>query len=385
MDESGYIAVQLRQKEEERFARFMQITTEALRRDAHSKIEYYSKQNGEKLEGVVLDMMRSHANEFDISPESIKPTLKQHFPDILLGNNFGVEVKSTKEHSWTSTGSSIVESLREEQVRRIYLMFGRLSAPDIDFRCKPYEDCLYDIAVTHSPRYLISMDLKNSSQTIFGKMKIDYDTFRESREQIEIVRNYYREKFNQNGQKKGEMPWWIGSDTGATPFKYPTLQENGFIRMWEIIDGPTQEYLKACAYILFPEILGGGTTKYQGLTLWLCSRYSIVTSSLRDKFSAGGRGNIYVNGTLRWGNLPKTICRLLVQMDTIRAVFETHSDVYHEIRYYASYFKPDADAFELWKQQINHYLKVHNICIEEMLSLSFVHATDNDFFTEMPC
>lgn len=30
MDESGYIAVNLRHKEEERFARFMQITTEAL-------------------------------------------------------------------------------------------------------------------------------------------------------------------------------------------------------------------------------------------------------------------------------------------------------------------------------------------------------------------
>ena len=159
MDESGYIAVNLRHKEEERFARFMQITTEALKRDARTNVDYYSKQNGEKLEGVVLEMMRSHANEFDICPDSIKPTLKQHFPDILLGDNFGVEVKSTKERSWTSTGSSIVESLREEQVKRIYLMFGRLSAPDIDFRCKPYEDCLYDIAVTHSPRYLINMDL----------------------------------------------------------------------------------------------------------------------------------------------------------------------------------------------------------------------------------
>ena len=310
MDESGYIAVNLRHKEEERFARFMQITTEALKRDARTNVDYYSKQNGEKLEGVVLEMMRSHANEFDICPDSIKPTLKQHFPDILLGDKFGVEVKSTKERSWTSTGSSIVESLREEQVKRIYLMFGRLSAPDIDFRCKPYEDCLYDIAVTHSPRYLINMDLKSESQTIFGKMQVDYDTFRESKEQIEIVRNYYRDKFNQNG-KRGEMPWWIGSDTSTTLFEPPTLQENGLIRMWDIIDTPTQEYLKACAYILFPEILGGGTTKYQRLALWLCSRYSIITSSLRDKFSAGGRGNIYVNEKLKWGNKPKMICNLL--------------------------------------------------------------------------
>ena len=379
MDESGYIAVNLRHKEEERFARFMQITTEALKRDARTNVDYYSKQNGEKLEGVVLEMMRSHANEFDICPDSIKPTLKQHFPDILLGDNFGVEVKSTKERSWTSTGSSIVESLREEQVKRIYLMFGRLSAPDIDFRCKPYEDCLYDIAVTHSPRYLINMDLKSESQTIFGKMQVDYDTFRESKEQIEIVRNYYRDKFNQNG-KRGEMPWWIGSDTSTTLFEPPTLQENGLIRMWDIIDTPTQEYLKACAYILFPEILGGGTTKYQRLALWLCSRYSIISTSLRDKFSAGGRGNIHVNEKLKWGNKPKMICNLLIQIDTIKKVFENQSDVYNEIQYYASYFKPDVDIFEKWKQQMNYYLKGHQISIEEMLSMSFVKVTENDFF-----
>lgn len=380
MDENSYIAVHLRHKEEERFARFMQITTEALKRDAHTKVDYYSKQNGEKLEGVVLSMMRSHANEFDINPESIKPTLKQHFPDILFGNNFGVEVKSTKENSWTSTGSSIVESLREEQVKKIYLMFGKLSVPNIDFRCKPYEDCLYDIAVTHSPRYLINMDLKNSSQTIFGKMRMDYDTFRESKEQIEIVRNYYREKFSHTG-KKGEMPWWIGTDTNTTLLEPSTLKESGLIRMWEVIDASTQDYLKACAYILFPEILGGATTKYQGLTLWLCSRYSIITSSLRDKFSAGGRGDIYVNGKLKWGNIPKIICNLLVQTETIRKVFENQSDVYQEIRYYASYFKSGTNVFDVWKQQMNYYLKAYHISIEEMLSLSFVKVVENDFFT----
>lgn len=381
MDKNSYITVNLRHKEEERFARFMQITTEALQHDARVNVDYYSKQNGEKLERVVLDMMRSHANKFDINPDNIRPTLKQHFPDILFGNNFGVEVKSTKENSWISTGSSIVESLREEQVRRIYLMFGRLSAPNIDFRCKPYEDCLYDIAVTHSPRYLINMDLTNNSQTIFGKMQINYDSFRDSKNQIEIVRNYYREKFHRNN-KKGEMPWWISSESNTTLFEPPTLQENGLIRMWDIIDASTQEYLKACSYILFPEILGTSTIKYQGLALWLCSRYSIITSSLRDKFSAGGKGNIYINGKLKWGNMPKIICNLLVQINTIRDLFEHQSDVYNEIQYYASYFKADSDSFEEWKRQINYYLKAYQINIEDILSLTFVKVTENDFFAE---
>ena len=59
-------------------------------------------------------------------------------------------------------------------------------------------------------------------------------------------------------------------------------------------------------------------------------------------------------------------------MDTIRKVFENHSDVYNEIRYYASYFKPDVDIFEEWKQQMNHYLKAYQINIEDLLSMSFV-------------
>ena len=75
------------------------------------------------------------------------------------------------------------------------------------------------------------------------------------------------------------------------------------------------------------------------------------------------------------------ICNLLIQIDTIKKVFENHSDVYNEIQYYASYFKPDVDIFEKWKQQMNYYLKRHQISIEEMLSMSFVKVTENDFFT----
>lgn len=381
MEESNYIAIDIKKREEEYFARFMHVTTEALKKDARNNAEYYGKQNGEKLEKVVLDKMRTFASTFDISPDDIRPTQKQHFPDILFGNKFGVEVKSTKENSWISTGSSIVESLREEQVKKVYLLFGRLSFPNIDFRCKPYEECLYDIAVTHSPRYLINMDLTNRNQTIFGKMQIKYDTFRESPNQIELVRDYYREKFRTSG-KKGEMPWWIGPDSNISLDTFPALQASGNIRMWDILDRATQEGLKACAYILFPEILGNETTKFQNLALWLCSRHSIISSSLRDKFSAGGRGNIYVNGRVKWTNMPKVICNLLIQLDTIRHVFETHSYPYEDIRYYSNYFRSDMDLFCSWKQSMNYYIKGYNIKIEDILQLKLLRCSDNKFHTE---
>jgi hypothetical protein len=49
-----------------------------------------------------------------------------------------------------------LETTRVEDVDRIYMMFGKLNKP-VEVRFRPYECCLYEVAVTHSPRYLIDM------------------------------------------------------------------------------------------------------------------------------------------------------------------------------------------------------------------------------------
>lgn len=384
MENNNLISVGLRYPELDRFARFMNATTEFLRKEASSNVQLYSKQNGEKLEHIVLDRMRTIAPDFNINAEEIRHTPKQHFPDILMGTNYGVEVKSTKEHSWQSVGSSIVESLREDQVKKVFLLFGRLSAPDIDFRCKPYEDCLYDISVTHCPRYLISMDLENTSQTIFSKMNVAYDSFRESANQIDVVRDYYRKKYK-TGERKGEMPWWIGDQQGGVyNFEPSNLRDTSSIRLMKNLDQQTNDYLKICAYVLFPEIIGKDPTKYQNYSLWLCSRYSIICSSLRDQFSAGGQGNIYVNNKLRWSNVPKIICNLLVHINKIKFIFENHTDVYNEISYYSDYYKEGRTSLmSLWVQAVNYHLgKATNgkIKAEALLSLRFDQSCGNDFY-----
>lgn len=387
METNNLISVELQHPEIERFSRFMQVTTDNLRKDAMGHIEQYSKQNGEKLEQVVLDKMRTLAPDFNINPEEICHTPKQHFPDILMGNTFGVEVKSTKEKSWQSVGSSIVESLRDDQVKKVFLLFGRLSAPDIDFRCKPYEDCLYDIAVTHSPRYLINMDINDREQTIFGKMNVDYDSFRGSGNQIDIVRDYYRKKYQDN-ERKGQMPWWIGEkQSSSVQYEPSSLTDGSSIRLLNTLDSPAVDYLKVCAYILFPEVVGKGTTKYQNYSLWLCSRYSIICSSLRDQFSAGGQGNIYINNKLQWSNVPKAICNFLVHIDKIRSIMRNHTDVYNDISYYAEYYDNNnpVSIFDQWKTAIDHHIsKVvgsKNISINTLLHLSFDHSIGNDYFT----
>lgn len=86
-----------------------------------------------------------------------------------------------------------MESTRDKNVENIYMLFGKLGGKTAEFKCRPYEDCLSDIAVTHSPRYLINMEL-TKEQTIFSKMGVAYDQLRNASDSIEIVRKYYREK-----------------------------------------------------------------------------------------------------------------------------------------------------------------------------------------------
>ena len=354
-----------------------------LRADAKNRTDFFRTQNGDKLETVVLDWMRSLAADFDISPEDIRHTPKQHFPDILLGNHFGVEVKSTKENTWQSTGSSIVESLREEQVKKVFLMFGKLSDTTIDFRCKPYEECLYDISVTHSPRYLINMDLPNEEHTIFSKMHVEYETFRNCDNQISIVRKYYREKFR-TGERRGSMPWWIGDETTSSDFRYPALNDTGEIRMLNSLDSATQSYLILCAFVLFPEVLGRGLAKFNKFSMWLCSRHSIICSNIRDWFTAGGKGRVHVNGELMWEGVPQAICRFLMRIEDVKSVFEESSGVFDEIDYYSDYFTTREQNFINWKKYVDLYLNGQDVSpsmrIEELLKLKFESQTRNDFY-----
>ena len=173
MGTESFITIADSKNHYEDFVHFMDATTEALRLDGKNRKEYFLSRNGKMLEDDVLQCMRAKASDFHFDPANILPTKPQHFPDIISNNYFGVEVKSTEKNTWTSTGSSIVESLRDDDIKKVFLLFGILSKKNIDFRCKPYEKCLSDIHVTHSPRYNINMDLSDDDETIFDKIRPD--------------------------------------------------------------------------------------------------------------------------------------------------------------------------------------------------------------------
>ena len=199
--------------------------------------------DAKQLEKETLAAIREQCTNTSFNPSDIELVSGQRFPDIVAGQHFGVEVKSTKENKWVSTGSSIVESTRVDDVGSIYMLFGKLGGIPAEFRCKPYQNCLYDIAVTHSPRYLIDMNV-SPENTIFSKMGVDYDEFRLSENQIDTVRNYYKNKMKEREQK-AEM------------------------------------------LLLFPEEICG--SQYDNAALWLCVRHSVINTHFRDLFSAGGQ------------------------------------------------------------------------------------------------
>src|SRR3990172_1857484 len=141
------------------------------------------------FEALVHEKMSASASGTDFEG-SIERAGPHAFPDIIAKKFFGVEVKTTTQDHWVSTGNSVMESLRVESVKRIYIMFGKFGGkPDIKYRL--YQECLPEVSVTHSPRYKIDMELPEG-ESIFDKMGTPYDELREVKnDTIGKIKSYY--------------------------------------------------------------------------------------------------------------------------------------------------------------------------------------------------
>ena len=157
------------------FRSLMERVDAFLTEEAKTNEYIRNSSGGRSLEPIVRDAAQECAKG---TPFEGRITLVSggRFPDIVAARYYGIEVKSTNKDHWTSIGSSILESTRIEDVDRIFLTFGKLCDP-IEFRSRPYEECMAGIAVTHYPRYQIDMAL-GSGETIFDKMGIPYEELR---------------------------------------------------------------------------------------------------------------------------------------------------------------------------------------------------------------
>ena len=293
------------------FADFMSLTENYLNISAKNNPSKFSNLTGIELERISVLAMKEIAPQTPFRAEEIHLVSAQSFPDIIAERYYGVEVKSTKQNHWTSTGSSIVESTRNHDVENIYMLFGKLGGNPPEFKCKPYQDCLYDIAVTHSPRYLINMEI-GKNETIFSKMGTTYNSLRTSPDSIEKVRNYYRNKALK--EKKKEMPWWLSGSASESAFN---------VRHFSSLTPDEKRYIIAEIFILFPNIISNiNQDKFINVALWLCTYHYILISNLRDHFSAGGKIK-FVDGVRLNQPIPAIIGKVINSCTTIERMLNS--------------------------------------------------------------
>ena len=292
------------------FAEFMALSENEFNIRSKKNPKLYKGLSPTMLEEVTRDLLKDVAPITPFRPEDITLVSGHSFPDIMATNYCGVEVKSTKDNKWTSIGSSIVESTRNTTVVNIYMLFGKLGGNPPEFKLKPYQDCLSEIAVTHSPRYLINMEL-SQRETIFAKMGTTYESLRTSGNAIEQVRHYYRDKAIK--EHKLEMPWWITSDNVDSSQSFN-------IRLWNTLRDDVKKDLQAKCMILFPEALSPiqSQTKYNQTTLWLCSYNQVIVPNIRDFYSAGGKIT-HVNGKAINPLAAQVFARIVKFADEIRS------------------------------------------------------------------
>ena len=255
---------------------------------------------GNKLGPYVKDVMTDLAigTPFENSIECIGG---QKFPDIIAKKYYGIEVKTTTQNHWKTTGNSVLESTRVDNVERIFMLFAKLASP-IEFRCRAYEECLSEVVVTHSPRYLIDMNLEKG-KTIFDKIKMPYDTLRKKDNPIKPIVDYYKTKL-----KPGEDLWWMDQDNSKA--------SNIVIKTWSNLIAKEKEIIKNKAMVYFPELFSNSGDKFGRLAIWLVTREGVVCHNLRDSFTAGGKGQILI-GKKIYKNIPRILLNLFSNLSYI--------------------------------------------------------------------
>lgn len=281
------------------FQNLMQKTDTFLNNEAKGRENYFQKRSAQLLEEDVCNALKdcSKGTKFE---NTIQLVSGAQFPDIVAANYYGVEVKSTIKNHWTSTGSSILESTRIPSVERIFMTFGKLGSP-VEFRSRPYEECLSEIAVTHYPRYKIDMNLKKG-ETIFDKMGVSYDELRKMDNPSAPVAKYYKSKL-----KPGESLWWSPDVENIQEETVPMT-----VKLFSALDKEEKDIYRVQMVSLFPTLLGSGQSKYDSPSLWLLTQKGIISTHIRDEFSAGGQVEM------------KTQAGIIVKMPAIFGRIEKH-------------------------------------------------------------
>lgn len=204
----------------------------------------------------------------------------QAFPDIEIGE-YGVEVKFTLSDTWRSVANSVLETQRIENVKYIYIVFGKMGGiPEV--RWAEYEDSVIHVRTSHVPRFEIEIGHPGKT-SLFKDIGIRYDDFRNlpMQEKMKYIRAYAR-KIHPDGRL-----WWIddkNEELHTTPAQ---------ARLYIHLNQEEKIRLRAEAALLCPEIVRSGRVKnkYDDVVLYLLTYHGVLCHQARDLFTAGSVAN----------------------------------------------------------------------------------------------
>jgi hypothetical protein len=250
-----------------------------------------SKDFENRVRHVLESCGQSLGIEIDYSPHP------HAFPDIVIGE-FGVEVKFSDKDTWRSIANSIFEGRRSNEVKQIYVIFGKKGGTPA-VKWANYAESIIHVRTSHVPRFEIELD--SNRQSLFTQFGLTYETFQrlETEEKMEHVRHYARSRLN-----KGERLWWLETGKDETDHSVE-LQA----RLYTSLDDAEKRKMRAEAALLCPSIVKPPSSKgkYDDAAHFLLDYRGILCPQVRDLFSAGSvalksdstRGGKYIERSLR--------------------------------------------------------------------------------------
>ena len=138
------------------------------------------------------------------------------------------------------------------------IVFGKVRGADSLFRAKEYEKCISNVVVTHSPRYLIDLDIDDGN-SFFDRANLSYNDISESDQPIKMITDYFL--------SIGQTAWWLAESTPAA------------IQMFGNLPVVQKGQLMGHAFVYFPEIFSNSGVKFYRYMSWLASENSIFVNT----------------------------------------------------------------------------------------------------------
>lgn len=279
----------------DKFENILDICCDKLTKEARTIGFKTSAQFENRVREVLSEVTKNDKTvEIDFNPHP------QAFPDIAMGE-YGVEVKFTLNDTWRSIANSVLETQRINEVKYIYLVFGKMGGIP-EARWGEYEQSVIHVRTSHVPRFEVELPSEKAEvkESLFLQIGIRYDDFRklDMKEKMKYIRAYAR-KIHPDGRL-----WWIedkeGTDEHTTPLQ---------ARLYTNLSAKEKTRLRAEAALLCPCIVKSSRSrnKYDDMVLYLLTYYGVLCHQARDLFSAGSvanpqnddEGGIYIERALK--------------------------------------------------------------------------------------